>query len=84
VRVPNLPDGKLESGHDFEPTAARAGAMRIDATLHYRKIDQFLLNYVLGEKSGLTSPVADIASAAADVAVSGASGKERHADSSRN
>jgi hypothetical protein len=58
--------------------------MRIDATLHYRKIDQFLLNYVLGEKPGLTSPVADIASASAAVAVSAASRNERHAESSRH
>jgi hypothetical protein len=43
--------------------------LRIDAILHYRKIDQFLLNYVMGEKSGLTAPVVDIASATADVCV---------------
>ncbi len=38
-----------------------SGKLHIDATLHYRKIDQFLLNYVMGEKSGLTAPVVDIA-----------------------
>ena len=53
----------------FEVPAANRGTYRIDAVLHYRKIDQFLLNYVLGEKSGLTSPVADIASATATVTV---------------
>ena len=37
--------------------------------LRYRKIDQFLLNYVMGEKSGLTAPVVDIASATATVCV---------------
>ena len=65
---PLLDARKLETGREFELAAARAGAMRIDATLQYRKIDQFLLNYVLGEKPGLTSPVADIASASAEVA----------------
>ena len=72
--APLLHARKLEAGRDFELTAARTGAMRIDATLHYRKIDQFLLNYVLGEKPGFTAPVADIASAFADVAISAASG----------
>jgi hypothetical protein len=81
---PLLDARKLETGRELELAAARAGAMRIDATLHYRKIDQFLLNYVLGEKPGLTSPVADIASASAEVAVSAASRNERHAESSRN
>ena len=51
------------------PAAAHAGTYRVTATLHYRKIDQFLLNYVLGEKSGLTAPVADIAETSASVAV---------------
>ncbi len=55
---------------DFSvPAGHSAGKLHINATLHYRKIDQFLLNYVMGEKSGLTSPVVDITSAAADVCV---------------
>ncbi len=37
--------------------------------LHYRKIDQFLLNYVMGEKSRLAAPVADISSATTTVCV---------------
>jgi hypothetical protein len=45
------------------------GKLRINATLHCRKIDQFLLNYVMGEKSGLTAPVVDIASTSATVCV---------------
>lgn len=60
---------------EFGVPAAAPGAYRIKAVLHYRKIDQFLLNYVLGEKSGLTSPVADIASASATVAVGPRSGE---------
>jgi len=51
------------------PTGVASGKLHIDAILHYRKIDQFLLNYVLGEKSGLTAPVVDITSAAATVCV---------------
>jgi hypothetical protein len=54
IAIPNLPAG---------------GQLRIDAILHYRKIDQFLLNYVLGEHSGLTAPVVDVAHATATVCV---------------
>jgi len=46
-----------------------SGSYRVVATLHYRKVDQFLLNYVLGEKAGVTAPVVDITSATASVAV---------------
>lgn len=45
------------------PVTGGPGRLEVRAILHYRKIDQFLLNYVLGEKSGLTAPVVDIASA---------------------
>jgi len=48
---------------------ATAGTLQVKAVLHYRKIDQFLLNYVMGEKSGLTAPVVDIAGATATVCV---------------
>jgi len=51
------------------PLGQTRGKLQINATLHYRKIDQFLLNYVMGEKSGLTAPVADIASTSATVCV---------------
>src|SRR5215469_318648 len=55
---------------DFSiPATPGSGKLRIDAVLHYRKIDQFLLNYVMGEKSGLTAPVVDIASTTATVCV---------------
>ncbi len=48
-----------------------AAGLEVRATLHYRKIDQFLLNYVLGADKGITAPVADIAQAAAKIAVRG-------------
>jgi hypothetical protein len=51
--------------------------LHIEATLHYRKIDQFLLNYVLGEKSGVTAPVVDVSSATASVCVTGSGGKNK-------
>jgi Cytochrome c554 and c-prime len=58
------------TGESFAvPAVDRPGKLEVKAILHYRKIDQFLLNYVMGDKSGLTAPVVDIASAAATVCV---------------
>jgi len=67
---PAVPAEKVPGNREFSvPAGARKGRLHIDAVLHYRKIDQFLLNYVMGEKSGLTAPVVDIARATADVCV---------------
>jgi hypothetical protein len=67
---PSVPASKAEGNRDFSVPVGRAsGKLHVDATLHYRKIDQFLLNYVMGEKSGLTAPVVDIASASTTVCV---------------
>jgi hypothetical protein len=67
---PSVPASKVGGNREFPvPVGKTSGTLRIDATLHYRKIDQFLLNYVLGEKSGLTAPVVDIASATATICV---------------
>jgi hypothetical protein len=67
---PSVPVSKVAGNRDFSVPVGRAtGKLHIDAILHYRKIDQFLLNYVMGEKSGLTAPVVDIASATTNVCV---------------
>jgi hypothetical protein len=67
---PRVPASKTKGDRKFAvPVRRTPGILHIDATLHYRKIDQFLLNYVMGEKSGLTAPVVDIASATATVCV---------------
>src|SRR5499427_5459467 len=69
---PSAPASKLLSSRKFSVPAADAGRkLHIDAILHYRKIDQFLLNYVMGEKAGLTAPVVDIARATSTVCVEG-------------
>jgi hypothetical protein len=54
---------------EYSVPAGIRGTLSITATLHYRKIDQFLLNYVMGEAAHLTSPVVDIAGATAEVLV---------------
>jgi hypothetical protein len=68
---PRLAVREIPNSREYGVPAAAPGTYRIDAVLHYRKIDQFLLNYVMGANSGLTSPVADIASASATVRVGG-------------
>ena len=60
----------MNETRNFEFAAkAPGGKYLITAILHYRKIDQFLLNYVLGEKSGITAPVVDIARVSATVTI---------------
>ena len=51
------------------PAPAQAGEYRIAVALQYRKVDQFLLNYLFGETNQLTAPVTEIARAAATVRV---------------
>jgi hypothetical protein len=51
------------------PAPGREGHYAITATLRYRKVDQFLLNFFYGEGSGVTSPVTDVARASARVQV---------------
>ncbi|MGE5645740.1 MAG: multiheme c-type cytochrome [Acidobacteriota bacterium] len=65
-------NGRDSGGNEYTVSAgSRPGTLAVNAVLHYRKIDQFLLNYVLGANSGVTAPVADIATATATVAVRG-------------
>lgn len=45
------------------PAPSQAGSYRLVAALQYRKVDQFLLNYLFGETNKLTSPVTEIARA---------------------
>lgn len=51
------------------PALEAPGEYRIEASLNYRKVDQFLLNYLLGASNQLTAPVTEIARATAVVKV---------------
>ncbi|MCC7373355.1 MAG: cytochrome b/b6 domain-containing protein [Verrucomicrobiales bacterium] len=42
---------------------SQPGEYRVDVALQYRKVDQFLLNYLFGASNQLTSPVTEIARA---------------------
>jgi hypothetical protein len=54
---------------EYPVQVAKPGTLCITAILHYRKIDQFLLNYVMGEAAHLTSPVVDVSKDSAEVIV---------------
>jgi hypothetical protein len=47
------------------PAPGRPGRYTVTAILQYRKVDQFLANYMLGENSGITAPVVEISRAKA-------------------
>ncbi len=49
--------------HEFRAGVEARGALTVTARLMYRKIDQFLLNYVEGGRSKRTAPVVEIARA---------------------
>jgi len=48
----------------------------VEARLRYRKADQFLLNFIFGEKSGLTAPITDMTTVTRTIPVEG--GVDRH------
>jgi hypothetical protein len=50
---------------DLEPSAH----YEIVASLLYRKVDQFLINFLLGEDSGLTAPIIEMTRTRARVSV---------------
>jgi hypothetical protein len=51
------------------PAGGEAGDLTVTARLLYRKVDQYLLNFMFGENSGLTSPVTEMARAEARLRV---------------
>jgi hypothetical protein len=59
---PRQKEAASKSEHEFRaPAGAQAGRITVTARLMYRKIDQFLLNYVEGGRSRRTAPVVEIA-----------------------
>lgn len=60
-----------DAAHRFRFVAPRSapGPLRITARLLYRKIDQYLLNFMFGESAGLTAPVTEMARAEATLRV---------------
>ena len=65
--VSDQPDRSV-SGHTI-PATSDESVYTIEASLNYRKFDQFLLDYMFGEDAGLTAPPVEISSATATVRV---------------
>lgn len=53
--------GVLELAAPKVTAPSEAGEYRIAVALEYRKVDQFLLNFLYGENTGFTAPVTEIA-----------------------
>ena len=70
---PSPPDTGRER-HFSVPRPALPGRYKFTAILEYRKLDQFVVNYFLGENSGVTAPVVEIARATALIEVKPAVG----------
>jgi hypothetical protein len=60
------------------PGATGPGTYQVTAVLYYRKVDQFLLNFLLGEDSGVTAPVIEMSRAEARVEVAAAGRQARN------
>ena len=50
-------DQKEKEEFQFKVPEQRITELHVDAKLMYRKVDQFFLNFLLGEESGITAPV---------------------------
>ncbi len=66
------PDPRAPIEGEVELAAPKGAVteLRVSAKLLYRKVDQFLLNFLLGEESGLTSPVTVMSEAEETIRVS--------------
>jgi hypothetical protein len=51
------------------PAAPDTGRLHVTATLKYRKVDQFLINFLFGDDTDITAPVVDIDRATATIDV---------------
>ncbi len=59
-----------KSMREFDvPAVATAGSYHIETTLYYRKIDQFLIDFLFGEDSGITATAVAVTRASATVKV---------------
>jgi hypothetical protein len=71
-RCPGEADARAQptsAARRFDFRAPSGGPLRVRARLLYRKIDQYLLNFMFGEESGLTAPVTEMARAEAVIRV---------------
>jgi hypothetical protein len=69
ARVEGEPSSEGRRIESFEVPVANAGELHVSARLRYRKIDQYLLNFVFGEDTELTSPITDLSEAEGTIRV---------------
>ncbi|MFQ5701481.1 MAG: multiheme c-type cytochrome [Acidobacteriota bacterium] len=74
LRCPGTADGvaqpeKKQGVYTFSAPGAGEETIRVTARLLYRKLGQYLLNFLFGKDSGLTTPVTEMASASAEIHV---------------
>jgi hypothetical protein len=71
----------ISDQRDFSFVLPREGSesLHVSARLLYRKLDQYLLNFLFTEKAGLTTPVTEMASAQADIRLDPTPRKRRQA-----
>jgi len=62
-------DRPREERVDLTVPPGASGKLLVEARLNYRKIDQYLLNFIFGEDCGLTAPVTVISTARAEIVV---------------
>ena len=77
--------GQGEHQHFEIPQPTQPGRYTVTASLQYRKVDQFLVNYLMGPRSGISAPVVEIdrAAAAIDVPPASSGGPPRFVPISR-
>ena len=63
------PTGQDERAPVEMPQPSQPGQYTVTASLQYRKVDQFLVNYLMGKDAGITAPVVEIARANAVLTV---------------
>lgn len=68
------PESAQSQSYRLDAPASGSGKLYVEAKLQYRKIDQFLVNFLYGEDSGLTTPVTTISESSAVIEVVRAAG----------
>ncbi len=59
-----------KAAYSFEVPDRGITELRVTAKLHYRKADQFFLNFLFGKDAGITAPITTISEASARIDVS--------------
>jgi Cytochrome c554 and c-prime len=63
------PVGSTDGVEQVDVPREGARTLHVTAILRYRKVDQFLVNFLLGEDSGVTAPVVEMTRATATIEV---------------